>query len=67
MRVELRVKGMTCKSCEMLIGDEVTELDGVTHIKVDHKKGMANVDFDESKVSLDKIKEVIKGEGYSVE
>lgn len=64
MKTTLKIKGMHCKSCEMLIGDELDDL-GVKN-KIDHEKGTAEIEFDENKVSLDKVKKVIEGEGYKV-
>ena len=61
MKVTLNVKGMHCKSCEMLIGDALED-EGVKST-VDWQKGVIMVDFDENKISLDKIKQLIKAEG----
>ncbi|MBU0460762.1 MAG: cation transporter [Nanoarchaeota archaeon] len=61
----LKVKGMHCKSCGVLISDALEEL-GVKS-SVDSKKELVVVEFDEKKVSLKKIKETIKKEGYQVE
>jgi copper chaperone len=65
MKVTLKVKGMHCKSCSMLIEDALEDI-GVKS-KVDSEKGIAVVEFDENKVSEEKIKAAIKGEGYKVE
>ncbi|MBI2665872.1 heavy-metal-associated domain-containing protein [Candidatus Woesearchaeota archaeon] len=62
----LTVKGMHCKSCEVLIKDALEEL-GVNSCSVDHKKGTVAVNFDEKKVSLEQIKHIIKNEGYTAE
>ena len=64
MKKSLKVKGMHCKSCEILISDALQDI-GVKS-KVDSKKGAAEVEFDENKISIDKIKDVIKKEGYEV-
>lgn len=56
---------MHCQSCATLISEELEEL-GVQS-KVDYKKGTAEINFDGTKVSLEKIKEVIKKEGYKLE
>lgn len=64
-KIILTVKGMHCKSCEMLIKDELMEL-GVKKCEIDHKSGKTVVVFDESKLSLDSIKSAIKQQGYSV-
>jgi copper chaperone CopZ len=66
MKKDFVVKGMHCKSCEMLIEDSLEEQDGVNSVQASHAKGFVSVDFDESKISEEKIKSVIKAEGYEV-
>lgn len=63
--IELKVKGMHCRSCEILLSDALTEA-GVKDCKVDSQKGTAAVTFEEKSISLEKIKQIIKKEGYSV-
>jgi copper chaperone len=60
------VKGMHCNSCEILIKDSLSEVDGVKHVKVSHAKGTLTVKFDEAKVSEDQIMSIIRKEGYEV-
>jgi len=60
-----KIKGMHCKSCEVLITEFLDEV-GVK-ASVDYKKGEVIVTFDENKIKLDKIKEIIKENGYSSE
>lgn len=64
-KIKLKIGGMTCKSCEMLITDSLDDL-GVK-AKVSHNKGTADIEFDESEVKLEKIKAAIKADGFSVE
>ena len=57
---ELRVKvdGMHCASCAMLIEEELEELDGVTEAKASFRKQQARVVFDDASLMpaiLDKI------------
>jgi copper chaperone len=63
MKKTLKVKGMHCKSCEMLITDALDDI-GV-QAKVNVKTGDVIVDYDESKTSLADIKKVLKEEGYT--
>ena len=63
MKAELNIKGMHCKSCEMLISDALEDA-GVISSKIDHQTGLAEIEFDKSKLSLDNIKKIIKKEGY---
>ncbi len=64
-KMNLKIKGMHCSSCEMLIADALEDL-GVKS-SVDSKEGTATVEFDENKISLEKIKKTIEEEGYKVE
>lgn len=61
---KFKVKGMHCNSCEFLIKDVLEEI-GV-EAKADHKKGEVNLKFDENKVSLSKIKQILKENKYEV-
>ena len=64
-KIRLKVKGMHCKSCSMLIEDALEDLGAKS--KVNDKEGIAVVEFDENKVSEEKIRAAIKKEGYKVE
>lgn len=66
-KITLNVKGMHCPSCEILLKDSLEELEGVSNAKADSKSGIVEVDFDESKTDIDKIKSVIIKEGYEAE
>ena len=65
MEKKLKIKGMHCSSCEVLLKD-VLEETGVTVKKIDHKTGEALIAYDENKTSFDTIKEAIKKEGYTI-
>jgi copper chaperone CopZ len=66
MKTKFNVKGMHCKSCEMLIQDSVSDVEGVQSIEADHKKGFVIVKYDEKKANETKIKKIIEKEGYEV-
>lgn len=63
--ITLKITGMHCKSCEMLITDALMDA-GAGSAKVDSKTGTAIIDFDEKKISLEKIKIIIETEGYKI-
>ena len=65
-KTKFNVKGMHCKSCEMLIQEGVSEVDGVQSIEADHKKGYVIVEYDEKKANETQIKKAIEKEGYEV-
>jgi len=60
----IKTKGMHCHSCEILLQDALEEINGVEKAKADYKTGIVEVEFDENKVTKDKIIEIIKSEGY---
>lgn len=66
MKKTLLVKGMHCKSCEIILLDELKEL-GVEVSEVNHQSGRVVVEFDESEVGLDLIRSKIEQMGYRVE
>lgn len=63
MKTKIQVKGMHCKSCEVLLQDELEDINVVSTFN--HKNGTAIVEF-EPPVTLDQIKKVIEAEGYTV-
>ncbi len=65
MQKTLKIKGMHCSSCEMLLKDVIEEL-GAHVKKIDHKTGEASIEYDEKKIPLEIIKGAIKKEGYAV-
>ena len=57
---------MHCKSCEILLKEELEEISGVKATNPDHKTEIISIDFDGSKDTLEKIKNKIKEEGYEI-
>lgn len=65
-KIELGVSGMTCASCELHIESEVKKLPGVSNVKASYEKGSTTVEFDERKITTDKIIAAINETGYKV-
>ncbi|WP_243290380.1 copper chaperone CopZ [Bacillus sp. FJAT-47783] len=67
MRIEtLTVKGMSCNHCVNAVETSVGSLIGVQSVKVQLADEKVKVEFDETKVSADKIKDTIEDQGYDV-
>lgn len=64
-KTTLNVEGMHCNSCAMIIEDNLKEI-GVGKVSVSVKDNKVNVEFDESKTDLKKIKQAIEKDGYKV-
>ncbi|MFP3908522.1 MAG: heavy metal translocating P-type ATPase [Archaeoglobaceae archaeon] len=65
--VTLRISGMTCAMCVKAIETAVGELEGVAQVNVNLSTGNARIVFDPQKISIDDIREVIEGLGYTYE
>ncbi|PKH10342.1 copper chaperone CopZ [Planomicrobium sp. MB-3u-38] len=62
----LKVQGMSCGHCVSAVETGVGELEGVSSVTVDLKKGEVAVDYDTGKISLNEIQEAIEEQGYDV-
>ena len=63
----LRIGGMTCPSCELLLERKLKAISGVNHVDINHRTGIARITADASHLpSYDKIASVIRKAGYSL-
>jgi len=65
MKSKLNVKGMHCKSCEILLKDSIEEIPEVKVLRADHKKGLLEVEHPKEKI--EQVKSIIRKEGYQVQ
>jgi|WetSurMetagenome_2_1015567.scaffolds.fasta_scaffold13421_6 P-type Cu+ transporter len=65
-KITLNIGGMDCASCAMNISRNLKKQAGVVSTDVNYANKKAYVEYDETKIGLDKIKEVIKKTGYEV-
>ncbi len=65
-KIELKIKGMHCNSCPILIKEVLTDTKGVKEATVDLKKANAVVSFDEKLVNEKQLADAIEKEGYKV-
>lgn len=64
-QILLKIEGMHCQSCELLIGEELKELQGVSVVVIDHKSGQGTLLLDEATTSLRDVLDAVKRAGYS--
>jgi copper chaperone len=67
MEKTLNVQGMSCGHCKMSVEGALKKLDGVSAAEVNLDNAKVEVTFDESKVTVDAMKEAIEEQGYDVE
>ena len=64
---ELNIKGMTCGGCETIVNYTLKKQKGVIKAESSYKKGRAIVKYDKSKISPNKLAEVINNQtSYTV-
>ena len=69
MEKNLRIIGMHCKSCEMLLIDVISEIKGVEKVNADSKKGTVTLIYNDipgDEPVLESVKKIIEKEGYKV-
>lgn len=62
----LEVEGMSCDHCKMAVTEAVSSLEGVSSVEVSLENNTATVEFEESRLPLDAIKQAIEAQGYDV-
>ncbi|MDD5112254.1 MAG: heavy-metal-associated domain-containing protein [Candidatus Altiarchaeota archaeon] len=64
-KIQLKVTGMHCESCEKLIVEELSEIQNISKATADHKKGIVTFETT-GVVDESKVKEKIRELGYEV-
>lgn len=62
----IRVEGMVCQHCLTTITSALNSLQGINNVWVSLKEKRVEVDYDDNKVDVGKIKEAISARGYEV-
>ena len=62
----LKIDGMHCVSCTMLVDGDLEDLKGVKSAKTNFAKASCEVEFDEKEVNIEKIVKTVHGTGYKV-
>ncbi len=65
IKIELKIEGMTCSSCELRIENALKKLEGITEVKAEYSKSKAHVTYDADVVGLQDIINVVAKAGYT--
>jgi sulfite exporter TauE/SafE/copper chaperone CopZ len=60
------IKGMHCRSCELLIEDELCQIPGVCKAVVSEKNASAEIHYESDDLRVDHIEAAVKKAGYAV-
>lgn len=64
-KTTIPIKGMHCRSCELIIEDNLSELPQVRGVSVNHKTGEAVISY-KNRLELQSVQAAIEEAGYSV-
>jgi copper chaperone len=64
--VTIKVEGMHCGGCASSVAKALKATSGVEDAQVSFEKGEAVIKYDEQKVTVAKLREVISGTGFKV-
>ncbi len=62
----LKVKGMSCQHCEMVVKNAIGKLLGINEVSVDLEDGQVKIVFNENKTNINEIADIINDTGYEV-
>ncbi len=65
-KTTLKIEGMSCMHCVGKVEKALTGIDGVKNAKVNLDEKQADIEYDESKVSLETLKTAVTDAGYTV-
>ena len=63
-KIVLGIEGMHCEGCVKRLTNVLSELDGVSNVKVSLENKNAEVEYDEDKLELDDIKQGVSDAGF---
>jgi copper chaperone CopZ len=64
--IVLNVPDISCEHCERAITGALTPVEGIQGVNVDIPGKQVRVEFDEGKVGVDRMKEILAEEEYPV-
>lgn len=65
-KIQIPIKGMHCKSCEILVEDNLREISGVEKCEVSHKEQGAIVYYEGAAPDMGMIEKSIRSAGYEI-
>ncbi len=60
------IKGMHCRSCELLIEEELSSIPGVSKVSVSEKSACAEICYESDNLQVNQIEDAVIKAGYSV-
>ncbi len=64
--LKLPIKGMHCRSCEMLLEEKIKEVPHVSSVNVSYSQGLANIEYSANQPSHKDLERAVQEAGYEV-
>ncbi|PIR66940.1 MAG: heavy metal transport/detoxification protein [Parcubacteria group bacterium CG10_big_fil_rev_8_21_14_0_10_36_14] len=65
-KIKIKIEGLHCESCKVLIETELGAREGVKAVSVDYATGQCDLEFDDAKISQERIFKAIEKLNYKV-
>lgn len=65
-KLVIPISGLHCKACEILTEDRLQEIGSILKVKVNHKTGLAEIDYDGEEPKMEEIKMALEEVGYGL-
>lgn len=65
VKKKLKIEGMHCTSCSMSIDLDLEDIEGVESVKTSYASQECEIEFNEEKILINEIIQVIKKTGYT--
>ena len=65
-KIIIPIKGMHCRSCELLVEEQISHVSHVEKSEINYRKGIAEVFYAEQRPNMKDLKEAIMSAGYAV-
>ena len=63
-KAKIKIDGMTCQHCVKTVTDVMMDIDGVSQVKVNLKKGEARLKFERDRLDLESLETAIVTAGF---
>lgn len=65
-KLTIPIKGMHCRSCEIMIEKNLKKISCINKVEVSHAKGTANIYCDQALPQSEAVKQAVKDAGYDI-
>lgn len=65
-KIKLDIKGMHCRSCEILLEKNISKVEGVERAKANFLRGVVEIHYDRNRPDTEILRQVVENSGYRI-